>query len=331
VTDLSTHLETAWRRIAAAEPADDSSWYSKNLPVLADGRHLVLAVDESGQRHLLVPQSGVNLPSNTRSPLAVATREFAFGGDHDSDPIRGRYLDIHCQVKTLNGQFDKVIADVIEAVQESRDAAAGAAATVASWRRLFTTLVDSPGLTYQQRLALFGELSVLRDLAETVPEFDVAWWTGPLGEPQDFRMPDLAVEVKTTGEDSTSVTIHGLEQLDAPEADPVRLIIRRVVESPSGITLSELFSQVLDVVADRSALRDRAAMVGVTDTDPDPLRFGISETRVGIVDHGFPRLRAADIRPEDREAISRVEYELDLARLRPYMAAGTVAELVEGR
>lgn len=325
---MDIHAE--WGRIESAGPVEKGGWRAKRLPVLADDRHLVLAVDELGQRHLLVPQGGVELPSNTRSPLAVATREFAFDGD-DSDPVLGRYLDIHCQVKTLNGQFDKVIADVVEAVQESRDAAAGAAATVASWRRLFTTLVDSPGLTYRQRLALFGELSVLRDLAETVPEFDVAWWTGPLGEPQDFRMPDLTMEVKTAGEDSTSVTIHGLEQLDPPTDDPVRLIIRRVVENPSGMTLSELFSQVLDIVADQSALRDRAAMVGVTDTDPDPLRFEISETRVGVVDDGFPRLRAADIRTEDREAISRVEYELDLARLRPHMAAGTVAELLEGR
>src|SRR5699024_5195241 len=152
MSDLSMDILTEWSRIESAGPVGKGSWRSKRLPVLADARHLVLAVDELGQRHLLVPQGGVELPSNTRSPLAVATREFAFDGDGDSGPVQGRYLDIHCQVKTLNGQFDKVIADVIEAVQESRDAAAGAAATVASWRRLFTTLVDSPGLTYQQRL-----------------------------------------------------------------------------------------------------------------------------------------------------------------------------------
>ncbi len=331
MSDLSMDILTEWSRIESAGPVGKGSWRSKRLPVLADARHLVLAVDELGQRHLLVPQGGVELPSNTRSPLAVATREFAFDGDGDSDPVQGRYLDIHCQVKTLNGQFDKVIADVIEAVQESRDAAAGAAATVASWRRLFTTLVDSPGLTYQQRLALFGELSVLRDLAEAVPGFDVGWWTGPLGAPQDFRMPELSLEVKTTGEDSTSVTIHGLEQLDPPAGDPVRLVIRKVVENPSGTTLSELFSQVLDIVGDQAALRDRAVMVGVTDTDPDPLRFDVAETRVGIADENFPRLRTADIRPEALEVISKVEYELDIARIRPHMTAGTVAELVEDR
>ncbi|WP_043451657.1 PD-(D/E)XK motif protein [Jongsikchunia kroppenstedtii] len=314
-----------WADIGRSGTEVDESWRAKNLPVRAGGRHLALAVDEKGDHHLLVPKSVEELATNTRSPLAVYARNFRFSGGR-KDTIEGLYLDIHCRVEVLNGQFDKVIADVVEAVGRAKDAAAAAAAAVAAWRRLFATLAESRALTYQERLAAFGELSVLQELVENVKGFRPDWWTGPNRKPHDFELPGASIEVKSVGEDSTALTIHGLDQLALSDDKPLHLVIRQIVENSSGKTVAELLGEILSVAEGAPEIRDRAALLGVSDTDVDATRFTIQSTLIGSVNSDFPRIDRSDLREGAEPAVSSVRYDLDLAELRPYLKFSAVGD-----
>ncbi|WP_132994095.1 PD-(D/E)XK motif protein [Gordonia zhaorongruii] len=325
--DAAQLVDGAWTEIVRGGERLGSGWRSKNLPVRARGRLLALAVDESGEHHLLVPKGPESLPTTPHSPLAVSVRDFSFSGA-GGEPVEGSYLDIHCRIAGLNGQFDKVVLDVIEAIKDSKNPAAAAAASVAAWRRLFAKLADLGALTYQQRIAVFGELSVLQDVVENVRAFQPDWWTGPRREPHDFELPDVSLEVKSVGEGSATVTIHGFDQMEKSEGKPLHVVVRKVIERPSGKTVAELLSEILSIAGGASEIRERAAAIGVFDTDPDVTRFEVSETLVGEVSAGFPRIAQSDLSPEAQSAVSNINYDLDIEMLKSSMAIGSVGDIV---
>ena len=62
---------------------------------------------------------------------------------------------------------------------------------------------------------LIAELHILR-LSQDSDLFDIDMWRGPLREPHDIVDRDFALEVKSLGELSRSIEIHGPEQLAEP-------------------------------------------------------------------------------------------------------------------
>jgi len=300
-----------------------------NVPVVAHGRELVQAVDDMGQHHLLIPADATLHPENTRGPLAMSFRQFRFGTGTGTD-IEGRYFDIHCRLPALNKQFDKVIGEVIDVVTGSNHPVGAAAAALSAWRRLFATLADVRPLTHQEKLAAFGELSVLQDLVDGHPDFRVVSWTGPKREPHDFELEDVSIEVKSVGGDSDTINVHGLSQLAQVDEKDLYLIICRVVEDPSGRTLSELLSEILTICDDPAALRERAGQLGVSEVMEDITRFKVTESLIGTVAGDFPRITADTLGAELAGMVSRVGYELRLVDIRAWMASGSVGAIRRG-
>lgn len=306
-----------WKRIVDAGVVAEDGWKALAVPVMANGRELIQAVDEWGQHHLLVPADDGRHASNTQSPLSVVVRDFCFGSG-GADPLEGRYLDIHCRLPELNAQFDAVVDDVVEAVRDSRRPVGAAIAAVASWRRLFASLAGARALTHQEKLSAFGELSVLQELL-AARAFDVRWWTGPSRSPHDFELPGVSIEVKTVGEQSETITVHGFAQL-APKGDKeLLLVVRTLIESEDGRTLPELLDEVLATCDDHVALREKAALLGIHEAAEDTTRFAIAETIIGVVGEEFPRLTVEVVGGDLSEAIGSVSYDLRLDAVRPFL------------
>ncbi len=311
-------LPSIWAEIESHPTHADGEWRFQQIDPLEDGRRLTLAIDDQGQHHLLVPKAPGSVPTNTRSPLAVSVRDFSFG--HDSlEHVSGHYLDIHCRIDALNAQFDKVISDVVDVVQGSSTPAVSAVATVGAWRRLFAILADGHTLSYPEKIAVFGELTVLQELMEHDGGFEVASWTGPDHAAHDFELSEQSIEVKSIGEDSTTVTIHGLDQLDSVNDKPLYLVVRTIIESASGRTISEVLGEILCASVDPNGIRHAAAKLGVSDTDADPTRFEVQTTMIAEVIGDFPRIIKATVAPHVSESIRRISYELDLRSLSPFL------------
>jgi hypothetical protein len=324
--DYQKFVADRWTQIETEGVPSSGDWRSMTLPVNAHGRSLIQAVDELGQHHLLIPADTTPHPQNTRSPLAMSFRDFRFGTGATTD-AEGRYFDIHCRLPALNTQFDTVIGEVITAVESADHPVGAAAATLAAWRRLFATLANARPLTHREKLAMFGELSVLQDLVDGFPDFHATSWTGPEREPHDFELAKASIEVKSVGDDSETITVHGLEQLASTDGKPLYLMIRRVVEEPNGRTVSELLGEILAECDDPATVRQRAARVGVYEAMEDITRFEVTESLIGEIGSTFPRITQETLGPTLADAVSHVSYDLRVAVVRDQLAPGSVDAL----
>ncbi|MDV2476200.1 PD-(D/E)XK motif protein [Rhodococcus zopfii] len=205
-----------------------------------------------------------------------------------------------------------------------------ASAVLASWRRLFSTLADARALTHQEKLAAFGELSVLQELVDSGTDFRVASWTGPELEPHDFELDDASIEVKSVGVESDTIRVHGLAQLGQVEEKRLYLIVRQVTEDPSGRTVSELLGEILATCDDPTLLRERAARLGVHEAMEDTARFAVTESLIGEVAGDFPRITADTLGVELAEMVTRVGYELRLKDIRWRLAPGSAEAIRNG-
>lgn len=326
MTDYEKFVGGRWAQIESEGVASAGGWRSMTLPAVAHDRKLIQAVDELGQHHLLIPADATPHPENTRSPLSMSFRNFRFGTEEKRE-VEGRYFDIHCRLPALNEQFDKVIGEVIGEAEGANRPVGAAAATLAAWRRLFTTLADARPLTHQEKLAAFGELSVLQDLVDGFPAFRATSWTGPEREPHDFELANVSIEVKSIGDDSETITVHGLAQLASTEGKPLYLMVLRVIEAQDGRTVSELLGEVLAHCDDPAVVRQRAARIGVHETMEDVTRFTVAESLIGEVGMDFPRITEDTLGLPLADLVSRVSYELQLTAVRDRLAPGAVVVL----
>lgn len=326
MTDYEKFVGDRWTQIESEGATSTGGWRSMTLPVVAHDRNLIQAVDELGQHHLLVPADATLHPENTRSPLSMSFRNFRFGMETDGG-VKGRYFDIHCRLPALNEQFDKVIGEVVGAVEIAIRPVGAAAATLAAWRRLFATLADVRPLTHQEKLAAFGELSVLQDLVDGFPAFRATSWTGPEREPHDFELANVSIEVKSVGNDSETITIHGLKQLASTDGKSLYLMVLKVTEEPDGRTVSELLGEILAHCDDPAIVRQRAARLGVYETMEDVTRFTVTESLIGQVGSDFPRITADLLGSVLVDVVSRVSYDLQLAAVRDRLVPGAVDAL----
>lgn len=320
-------LKRYWHEIECSGIPDAGKWRIRRLPFESKERPLLLAVDEVSERHLLVPVASEAVPTNTRSPLSVSADRFHFS-DFKGELV-GRFIDIHCARPSLNSQFDYVIDDVLSAADGCDDSANAALDTVNMWRRLFMNLATAPTLSYQEKIAVFGELTVLEELLEEDPGFQPEWWTGPDSQPHDFETDRCSIEVKTVGKESRTITIHGLAQLAPTDDKPLYLIVRTIEEDPEGRTLAELLESVLASRDTGTVIRDRAAQLGISTTCQHPERFQVKSTLIGTVGNSFPRLTQFDLDDDSRTAVVRATYDLSLQGLRQFVVRRNVSEILE--
>lgn len=301
-------LERYWEELEAENP--DRYWNALRVGE-AGKRQPLLVVDEAGFRHLLVPARKERYRTNTASPLSVDVGERGFTF-LDGTSEMGRYLDISCRDKTLNRQFDAVIRTIFAEFGKSLDFARAATRVVSRWRELFAVMSQAPVLTLAEKMGLFAELSILRSLVTSFPDFSPAWWTGPQHEPHDFELPECSIEVKAIGEESGSITIHGLRQLEELDDKPLYLLVALVKKDPNGLTISELFESVANHTSTDEVIRRRAAAVGVFRDHDDSERFVLVQIGVARVDNAFPRIGESLIPKEHLQAFGKVTYKLHL-------------------
>lgn len=149
--------------------------------------------------------------------------------------------------------FDELIFSILDKVE--RAGTKGLAArvyvqTIREWVHFFEH--SKRKLTFEDVLGLYGELIVLRRLLELHPKEKintVRGWKGPLKEPRDFAYPDLLIEVKTTIEPKSVVSISNELQLDYPGNEQnLYLALVQVSIDSDGQSLSELVEEMSSVL-----------------------------------------------------------------------------------
>lgn len=292
--DRATRVGTARRRLFPTCP-HDLFLAVRHPPGL---RMLVLRIPTGTAVGPILQEMG-RLPSTPGLDLDLVTL---------SDNTRE--LQLSLGDPALVDVFNVLVGDIATSVA---DTAAGPAGTtclierVDRWVRLLRSLGET-GMSDEQRRGLFGELRMLRRLlvAGTDEQVAVAAWTGPEDANQDFQMPELAIEVKTSAaRQPRTLMIASERQLDSTGSG--RLLLSHLLvderRGGEGVSLNDMVASVRELFAASSArtrfdeLVIRAGRLPHHAHRYDEPRYCVREEVVWRVEHDFPRITEADLRP----------------------------------
>lgn len=186
---------------------------------------------------------------------------------------------------------------------------------------------------------LFAELSALEQFLVPALGWEGALlaWTGPTGTAQDVNTDGLALDVKSTAEGDSLITISSIEQLDPPDHRTVRLLQASMIEGV-GEGLHGLIDRLKTSAAASGAhalLTARLVQAGATDVvlnsmEEHPMTVTAWQLH-RVNDPGFPRLRREAV----HSGVINANYRIDLARSNAAPAeiselAGLLAPAPEG-
>lgn len=213
---------------------------------------------------------------------------------------------------------DAVLAHLFEEIaQLIRDGHAPGDAgfkALQSWRELLAKPPGAP-LSETALVGLMGELDVLQLVVSAGGSIEN--WTGWIKDHCDFRLPGLAIEVKSTLSPSyRRVQIHGLRQLADPEdGSELVLVMRRFERSPEGRCIPDAIEDLVKLGVSRATLLNQLVDVGYSEahrSDYESFRFVSHEVALRQIDDSHPRLTPEMLEGVDLSCIDAINYELNL-------------------
>lgn len=283
----------------------------------------------------------VEKPSNTRllllrvaASVLAAPREFprslGFEVRRVFEPMDGKRY-IRLIVRLAHPAFTDVFTSMAEDVACHVARASGDAEAVRvladrleRWQA-FLKQHPADGLGEDSRQGLFGELWFLATHAipHLGPRPAVSAWKGPGGAAQDFHLPRLAVEVKTSaGRQHQMLTISNERQLDATGVDRLLLFhLSLDCREGGGESLPAMVGAVRDLVAAdavaATAFEEALFQYGYLDCHArsyEQTGYTVRESNFFDVVDGFPRIVEADL----RNGVGDVRYTISVAECRNY-------------
>jgi hypothetical protein len=211
-------------------------------------------------------------------------------------------LRIFLEEPELIAVFRELCRDIIDFTRSGVEPSQSGSIVLSRIERWRSLMQADSRLDESALRGLIGELLLLETLFPALGLDDaVAAWTGPLGTPQDFRLPcGRKIEVKALDRDGGHVLINGLGQLDAG-GDPLRLAVVRLEDTgkhaPGGLTAPVLVGRLRARLAGASSalqlFNNLLRFAGWDDAD----EYGEVVVRMvrieeHEVDASFPRLTA---------------------------------------
>lgn len=283
--------------------------------VFVDSLHSLFAGIESPSQQ---PRIELHLPVNKNhledvNLQGMSLKVLQEGPDQTSVSIqlaKSAYRDV----------FGMLVGDVVDRILSASSPDAAAAAAVARlqhWQR-FLENADPNGLSIEQQIGLFGELSVLRSmLSATInTRLIIESWRGPAAENQDFVVSGRAIEVKTgVTNDQDTVVVANEHQLDDVSLEALYLCqISLDMRTGVGVSLPALVTDVRSQlpVELQEELANRLALAGYFPAQEHLYTanaFVERRRRYFRITDGFPRLLPGILAP----GISRVTYRINLS------------------
>lgn len=239
---------------------------------------------------------------------------------------RTTYVSLELGRAAFRELFEVMAEDVAATVLAAGDEALAISAMrerLNRWER-FMRAVGPEGMSREERIGLFGELTFLKTLLRAgIPaEPAIDSWKGPGGANQDFQAGDRAVEVKaTTGNSATAVRISNELQLDDTDCGALILLHLWLKEIEGGGTsLPQLADEIaVSLVGPAShAFTDRLLDAGyhaVHRSHYEHTGYTERARHYYAVAGDFPRVRRADL----RLGVSEVRYGIELSGFARYL------------
>ena len=203
--------------------------------------------------------------------------------------------------------FDLLIQDLIDFAEKPVDEAIGLRnflARLADWQQLLRRL-RTQRLSREGQQGLWGELWVLREVIAPAMGIceAIQGWRGPMGASQDFQLPSLCVEVKTsTASTLDRIEISSEQQLEV-QPDLILCLINLYldVRPQRGETLPDIVNRLRSDASEFGCLRDldaRLELVGYQHNHAgsyDDVGYEVRQFAPYQVEEGFPRIVPRDL------------------------------------
>lgn len=270
------------------------------------------AIGSHGQPRLLVPighpESGGGLTSTPKLLVTVSNFNLAGKGIW--------FIDVMSLDRALDSVFSELVEEILRRIEDGSSPAIAVEDSICDFRTLLkehysTDIADS------KIIGLVGELEMLRKLS-THSVNAVKSWTGPYELRHDFRRDLHALEVKTSSRsDTTTVSIHGIDQLEPPFGGTLTLVHIRLERAEGGpLSISSVFNELIDLNVDTEALREALAISGCQDPYSEEwnrLAFTLEGFSAYSVRENFPRIISSSFTTGlVPSGVSGLEYRIDL-------------------
>lgn len=285
----------------------------KDSGVAASAGNALLALDNYNLRHLLIPiRAGVVVEVDDRSSgVHILGRRLV------DDTGETSFVDVACLKPHLVEIFAHLVTEILETLPADPGRPAAVARRVLNrWRELLER--DRPGLLSEEELiGLFGELCVLRRIAERSATATSAW-AGPTGARFDFQRGALCLEVKTTSSRARTLAhIHGVDQLEAPPTLELFVVVVTVeAMKGAGHSVPDLLMELGSLGLDALELSAKLHAIGYSSHDAPyyaDQRFSVRSVQYFHVDASFPRIvRASFVGGDLPAAVENLRYTIDL-------------------
>ncbi|MBC3843616.1 PD-(D/E)XK motif protein [Streptacidiphilus sp. 4-A2] len=329
----------------------EDDWADLEIPQAARGRStrrlhpestndLYIAVTHPGLRRMLVLTGDATAAEGVARSLSRLAQTAGLELRLNAVSRHEYELQVLLTADELREVFSPLVADIAAA---SCDAPTTSAALVAAveryerWQHLLRS-VGKDGLGAETRRGLFGELLVLCDcLLPSLTDVEaVNAWTGPTGTNQDFQLPSVAIEAKTsTAKTMNRIRIASERQLDRTGTPALLLAVVSLDErrGGSGESLNALVDRTREHLTSVAArvrldglLIHAGYLPGHRDHYAEP-RYTLRDLRFWNVRDGFPRLVESDL----PSGVDECSYQLNTASLDDYLlTADEVTNLIRG-
>ena len=273
------------------------------------GREILLAVDETRQRHLLVPSAGLDVQEVSYSQGVALGSRILRVGDEDVT-----FVDLVCRMPALGFVFERLVDAVLVRLESDSSSPLDTCRRVLDeWRALLK--VAGQPVTREVVLGLIGELEILRRLVARRPAEAVDAWIGPSGAIHDFARGSTELEVKSTSSiDGNFASISNIDQLDPTLVGQLNLVVVHLRQDGMAPSLDERIDSLLAAGAPRDGLLAKVAGAGYVYESEHNLddRYNVRSVRVWHVGPTFPGLRRAEIPADRLHGISGIRYDLAL-------------------
>lgn len=309
------NIESVWDELRAAGVSGQAV-----LRQALGGPHsarIYAAMEYPGEHRRLMLRVGRELGQRVRSwqgeGLMLNTLVFA------DDPYHV-YLTLGTGSAGFDGVFTHLARDVsdhIAIAQDGPDAIERLEVRLDLWRN-FLRQRGSNALGVNVLRGLYGELWMIREhlLIEHDPITVLSGWTGPQRAPQDFRLPHLWLEVKTTAEDRSLLDISSAAQLDPEPELPLFLAHLVLLAGDEGEGIVQMVSSIFALFEHspetQALLHQRLLEVGFSMLDGekyDSIRFTVGKMSLFEVMGAFPRFTKAML----PDGVASLHYTIDVS------------------
>lgn len=327
-----------WHELAAA-PGLKTGWNARRLAATSSAGILLAVRNPDDVPALLVEVSTAAVPPVAEYPSAEGFQVFP------ESIVAGPKGRVRLCLMLANERYRDVFGVLVEDVvtdlgnrREEADVVRGFLARVRAWQVFMRRHGPSP-LAVEVQIGLIAELLFLRDrLFRAMPvNAAIVAWMGPLGGPQDFMLPRVAIEVKASS-GVQEIKISSLAQLDTHLCQkPILLCWMDLTAGaePAGFSLPRVISELRETLnrEDPSALKtfqERLFEVGYLDAHEKHYEgrfYKLRATTFYAVSGAFPRIERDDV----REGVVSCSYVIGLSGCEAFELPATEAnDLIQG-